>query len=412
MSNALAISAVTAVLQYFLNSVCNAPSSPLGSVSVSALAPDIVQSSLGSGTGVKPQLNLFMHQVTPNASWRNMELPSVAADGSTRLGNPPLALDLHYLLTAYASEDTQAEGLLGFALQMLHENPVLPRDQIDFALGRLPTTNPFASVLAASGLGSQIEMIKITPATMGREEMAWIWTALKADYRPSFAFDVSVVLIQTPRTSSFPLPVLSRDMTVVPTSSAPSFAIVLPGTETAALPGDTVTVTGQFVSGTCRVVLTNQHLSTQVSVIPSTVTGASVSFGIPANTPAGFYNLSVIVSSASGAVLQNTKPLPLALAPTIASPSTATAVTTASGTLVTLSCNPRALPSQSISLALAGIAVPAQTFASSTTTLSFQFPTLASGPYLARLRVDGVDSPVAVNWSAAPPSFTGPYISV
>ena len=225
MSSGLAISAVTAVLQSFLSDVYNAPASPLGSVSVSAIAPDIVQSSLGSGAEAQLQVNLFLHQVTHNAAWRNLGLPSVGVDGSTRLKNPPLALNLHYLLTAYASKDTQAEALLGFAVLMLHENPVLPRSQIGAALNNLassnPPSNPLAKVLSSSGLANQIEMIKITPTTMGREEMAWIWTALKADYRPTFAFDVSVALLESPLASSSPLPVLSPSISVQAGSTAP-----------------------------------------------------------------------------------------------------------------------------------------------------------------------------------------------
>jgi hypothetical protein len=416
MSSALAISAVTAVLQSFLSSVYNAPTSPLGSVLVSAIAPDIVQSSLSSGTDSTLQVNLFLHQLTRSTAWRNVGLPSVAADGSTRLQNPPLALDLHYLLTAYASKDTQAEALLGYAVLLMHENPVLPRSQISTALNNLassnPPSNPLAKVLSSSGLADQIEMVKITPVCMKREEMAWIWTALKADYRPTIAFDVSVVLIQSRLASSSPLPVLSRDITVQPGSSASAFQVVLPGSEAAALPGDTVTVTGQFVSGTVQVVLVNQHLGTQPPITPSALTGGAVSFVVPNNTPAGNYSLSVVVTNASGVVVQNTLSLHIALAPTIPSPSTATAVANASGTLVTLTSDPQVVPGQTVSLALGGTTAPAQTLAAPTATLSFQFPTLSHGAYLARLRVDGVDSPVAVNWSATPPSFTGPFITV
>jgi hypothetical protein len=345
-------------------------------------------------------------------------LPSVASDGSTRLKNPPLALDLHYLLTAYASQDTQAEALLGYAVLMMHENPVLPRSQISTTLKNLasnkPPSNPLAGVLSSSGLADQIEMVKITPASMGREEMAWIWTALKADYRPTVAFDVSLVLIQSPLASASPLPVLSRDITVQPVSAAPTFQVQLPGGEAAALPGDTVTVTGQFVSGTCQVVLINQLLTTQLSVTPSTVTAGSLSFVVPNNTPAGIYSLSVVVTNASGVVVQSTTSLPIALAPTISSLSSATTTSNASGTLVTLNCNPPVVSGQTVSLALGGTTAPAQTFTAPATALSFQFPTLSPGSYLARLRVDGVESPIAVNWPTppTPPSFTGPYITV
>ena len=104
MSSALGISAVTAVLETLLNGVYN-PGAGLGTVTVSAVAPDIVQAALGSGAEAHLQVNLFLHQVTLNGAWRNIGLPELGADGSTVLQNRPLALDLHYLLTAYASQN-------------------------------------------------------------------------------------------------------------------------------------------------------------------------------------------------------------------------------------------------------------------------------------------------------------------
>ncbi|PJI52282.1 hypothetical protein CTI14_44950, partial [Methylobacterium radiotolerans] len=80
-------------------------------------------------------MNLFLHQVTPNAAWRNAALPSRDAAGG-RIANPPLALDLHYLLTAYGRAELQAEVLLGYALQLLHESAVLPREAVRRALDR------------------------------------------------------------------------------------------------------------------------------------------------------------------------------------------------------------------------------------------------------------------------------------
>ncbi len=83
-----------------------------------------------------------------------MGLPSLGADGVTRLKNPPLALDLHYLLTAYANADTEAEALLGYAILILHDYPILSRNDIQHSLGKLP--NPIRrSILSSSGLGSQ-----------------------------------------------------------------------------------------------------------------------------------------------------------------------------------------------------------------------------------------------------------------
>src|SRR5215467_12420962 len=113
MSSAIAIAGVSAVLQYYLTNLYGLPQvSALfsGVPTVSALAPDLVQEAFTPGSS-ENQVNLFLHQVTQNAAWRNQDLPSVAPDGRTRLSNPPLALDLHYLLTAYGSTDWQAEAL-------------------------------------------------------------------------------------------------------------------------------------------------------------------------------------------------------------------------------------------------------------------------------------------------------------
>src|SRR5579864_7487460 len=113
MSGALAIPGVTAVLQYVLNIVYNDPTSVLGGVLVSAVAPDLIRSGPEDS---QLRVNLFLHQVTYNAAWRNIGVPSLAPDGITTLKNQPLALDLHYLLTAYATDDSQAEALLSFGV--------------------------------------------------------------------------------------------------------------------------------------------------------------------------------------------------------------------------------------------------------------------------------------------------------
>src|ERR1700736_3658352 len=253
MSNPMALAAVTATLQFWLSNQLNDPSSPLGSVTVTAKAPDLAEASQGKGNNSELIVNLFLHQITPNGAWRNIDLPTLSKDGSTRLTNQPLALDLHYLLTAYGSQDTEAEALLGYSVLMLHETPILARGQIRTALGAVPNTNPYATVLKNSGLPDQFEMIKITPATLGREEMAWLWTALKADYRPTFPFQVSVVLIQPEVPTTFPLPVLSRNVQVDPGLGPSLFQIDTSGNPSIPAPNATVKVNGTFLTGITQI---------------------------------------------------------------------------------------------------------------------------------------------------------------
>ena len=87
MSNPMALAAVTATLQFWLSNQLNDPSSPLGSVTVTAKAPDLAEASQGKGNNSELIVNLFLHQITPNGAWRNIDLPTLSKDGSTRLTN-------------------------------------------------------------------------------------------------------------------------------------------------------------------------------------------------------------------------------------------------------------------------------------------------------------------------------------
>src|ERR1700744_2823653 len=339
MTSALALSAVTSVLQTSLGLVYN--SSALGTITVSAIAPDVVESKYGIGPDSGPLVNLFLHQVTPNAAWRNIDFPSLAADGATRLKNPPLALDLHYLLTAYAADDTEAEALLGYAILMLHENPILPRALITSILGTL-SAGTYNDALKAAGLDAQIEMIKLTPATLGREEMAWLWTALKADYRPTFPFQASVVLMRNTNPTAFSLPVLSRNIVVQPGVSAQLFGLQPPNDQSPALVGDTVKFNGSTLIMTSLISLANPTTPVTYTFAPAagSAQDTSVSFKVPedpANLPSGVCQLSLIFENSSGIVTQHTNNVVLGIGLKVAAAPAPTAAAGGGGTLISLS---------------------------------------------------------------------------
>jgi len=417
MSNALGISAVSAVLQSVLNSIY--AGAHLGNISVSAVAPDIIQKSLGSGSGDQLQVNLFLHQVTPNAAWRNVDLPSLAPDGKTRLRNPPLALDLHYLLTAYGAGDCEAEALLGYAVQFMHETPILAREQIRTALANLPTTIPFSGLLAASGLADQIEMIKITPATLGRQELAWLWTALKADYRPTFPFQATVVLIQAQHTLLSALPVLQRVAGAQPNLLPPFPTLVEidpPNDQPAASLGDNVTVRGINLAAATGIALENSRLGIHQTLTSLTdVKDTSFQFMLPppqptpTDIPAGIYVASAQVPQ--GPDVLSTNGLPLAIAPKITSPP----ATLASGTKVkvTIGCAPFVRVGQEALLLIGGQEAQADAFTTPTNSPSFTFANLepTGGPVPVRLRIDGIDSP-SIDMTKSPPEFAAPFIRV
>jgi hypothetical protein len=220
MSTALAIAAVTAVLRDLLNNglIDHDVGASVGEVIVSTLPPDRVDAL---DAEKKSRLNLFMYQVTPNAGWRNVGLPSRDANGERRT-NPPLALDLHYMLTAYGAGEFHGEILLGYGMQLLHETPVLPREAIRRSLappspvagiGDLP---PELQALFTSELAEQVEQIKISPASLTTEEISRMWAAFQAKYRPTAVYQTSVVLIESRRSTKSALPVRARTVRAIP----------------------------------------------------------------------------------------------------------------------------------------------------------------------------------------------------
>lgn len=211
MSSALAIASVTRVLKDLLNDGVidhDISGSVGGNVTVSALPPDRIDVTPAN---TESRLNLFMYQAVPNTGWNNVGFPSRNNRGE-RISNPPLALNLYYLLTAYGADELHSEILLGFGMQLLHETPVLSREAIrtslappsDLSTGGLP---PELLALSTSGLAEQIEQIKILPMVLNIEELSKLWTTFESKYRPTAAYMVSVVLIESNKSTKVSLPV-------------------------------------------------------------------------------------------------------------------------------------------------------------------------------------------------------------
>ena len=123
---------------------------------------------IATGNDATPRLNLFLHQVTPNAALAQRRPAVARRRRRNRIANPPLALDLHYLLTAYASADLQAEMLLGYAHAAAARNAgARARRYPQGAQSAKPAVPAAAAdvyqALRASDLADQIEQIKITP---------------------------------------------------------------------------------------------------------------------------------------------------------------------------------------------------------------------------------------------------------
>jgi hypothetical protein len=194
MSDYLAVAAVSAVLRSLLTTALtvDGPQLVLGASDpgITALSPSLVK----TGREEQPQLNLFMYYMSLDPA---LDLPSTSKQGE-QLGSSSLALDLYYLVSAYGSEQFDSEVLLGFAMKVFRDTPVVPAMTIQKALGALSASNATAAekLIGNSTLANQIEHIRITPEALTTEEIYKLWPAFHAAYRPSIAIQISVVVIQ------------------------------------------------------------------------------------------------------------------------------------------------------------------------------------------------------------------------
>lgn len=407
MSGPFALAAVSAVLRRLLtNGLGDVDLSIFGGAAntVTVHPPDLIQ----TGANELAQLNLYLHRVAPNAALRNEGLASHSATGE-RLTNPPLALDLHYLLMAYGAHQLYPEALLGYGMQVLHEFPFLSRK---FIRDTWPAgvVDPVDRALADSDVAEQIESIKITPETLSTEEMSKLWTAFQSKHRPCAAFQVSVVLIQAQRAARAPLPVLkqgSDDSGPVATGSLippyPEIEVLkMPKNQPAALLGGQLQIVGHDFAGetgdknavTVTMGLRNDRWQVEHDLLIDPANRGQNSIRVqlpnePANFPAGLYTLSVSIAPAGRPKdKRSSNDVPLLIAPQITSAMPATFAPSQ----LALSISPDLRPGQRCSLILGSSELPALPTTVQGVVVTFDASGVASGDYRVRLRVDGVDS--------------------
>jgi hypothetical protein len=186
VSNALAFATVTAALRHLLDPVAK---QAVAAAAATIERPDSIKDD-------KPRVNLFLYQVTPNAAWRNNDLPTRRGDGSVAL-RPQAAFDVHYILSFFGSEkDQEPQRLLGSVVSLLHSQPILSPDIIRAAVQSATSGDP-NHFLGRSDLADQIERVRFSPLGLNLEELSKLWSVFfQIPYRLSMAWQGSVVLIE------------------------------------------------------------------------------------------------------------------------------------------------------------------------------------------------------------------------
>ena len=122
------------------------------------------------------KLNLFLYQVMENPFAKNQQWLSPSTGVQEY---PPLAVNLHYLLTPYAKDPISAHQVLSHAMAILYDNAIVPGPQLS---GALSTT---------------VEQLAIVLCPMTLEELTRIWNALQTPYRLSVCYEVRIPLIRS-----------------------------------------------------------------------------------------------------------------------------------------------------------------------------------------------------------------------
>jgi hypothetical protein len=413
MSNSLAIAATTLTLRSLLQNEIPRRDSNLSGLQVTTLPPDMARRNVAE---VSAQLNIFLYQTAVNAAWRNQDLPN--RNGRGEVGRPPLALNLHYLLTAYGSESDDegvSHRVLGGAMSVLHDHPLLGRDEI-------------RGVLANNDLADQFERVRVTPLTLPMDEMSKLWTALQTNYRVSAGYEVTVLLIDSQLASRSALPVLKRgDDDRGPVAIAgrgPTLdALRYPGVQAAARLGDEIVITGTaFDLATMRLRFTNTRGGKVLLRTPSAgAQPGEIRFRLPtlADDPAaltdwapGRYTIAAVTGPDAEPRRASALPeLDFALLPTIVlDPRDAPA----SEFDLAVTCTPRLVAGQDLRLLIGdqpfapvpGTVDTPPPAAGAPSSAKFHIRDVPAGTYTARLRVDGVDSlPVVYAGVPALPAF-------
>ena len=395
MSNALSIAAVTATLRNLIDLELNAD---VAGTQVTTRPPAAARDG---ATG--NQVNLFLYHVAVNPAWRNADLPWRVRPGE--VAPTPLPLNLYYLLTAYSGENDDdidsttdpnrllgGHRLLGQAMRALHDHPVLHAEEI-------------AAVLPPDDLldypYDQVENVRITPQPLSLDEVAKIWAGFQTGYRLSMSYEVSVVLIESRRARRAALPVLRRgpDDRGATIDLGPYPALTEIRRPPRARPGyqlgDRIELHGVNLLGEAVAVRFVHGDGDELTLAPLPgSTDTRLLLDLPDDAPAqtawapGFYAVTVEAGPV-GRPPRGSNSLPLALSPRV------TSVIFAAPN-VTVVARPQIRPDQRARLLLGEAELPAAPHPAATDTLTFDASGVPAADYVARLRVDGVDSLPAV----------------
>ena len=385
MSNSQAIAAVTSCLQQLIEKAFDVP--------VTVTTKPLDKAHIDTSP---KRLNLFLYSIGPNGAWRNRDLPT---ERPGERGRPPLALNLQYLLTAYADDEVESHKLIGTAVGALSDHPILLPSEL--------STPPGVS----SAPNALFERVHVTLQPMTIEELSKLWGAFQSQYRLSVAYEASAALIESQHETRASLPVLSLGTDgrgPVAGATLSPFPLLERVTPDAPRASEMVTIVGRNLvpsgsaAGNIQIVLSRLGEEVRrianMTIVPRgdlPLGLDTITFTVPADAPpleAGVYAVSALVTTDDQLGTQRTyasNEVLMSIAPRIAK-MTPGKVKAGAKSAFKVVCDPRPGVTQRVRL-LIGLREFKPTPGAGTE-LTFAAENLTAGEHVVRLRVDGVDS--------------------
>ena len=126
-------------------------------------------------------VSLYLYRVTPAGEIRNYP-PRISPDG--RRFKQLLPINLHYILSAWAREAAKQQRLLGWAMRILEDTPVLPAGVLNQGGPESDTFRP----------GETVDLIM---ETISIYDMGAIWDVSKPNVQPSIGYIARMIGLES-----------------------------------------------------------------------------------------------------------------------------------------------------------------------------------------------------------------------
>jgi hypothetical protein len=141
-----------------------------------------------------PTLSIYLRRVSL-AQARRLFPPSTLPDG--RPARRPFAVDLHYMIVAWANDPGTQQRALGWAVRVIEDTPVLPTALLNDGQA-VPVFHPE-------------ETVELSWESLSEQEEHDLWQVAQVQRQPSATFVARTVLLESWIAEPVPLPAQTRE---------------------------------------------------------------------------------------------------------------------------------------------------------------------------------------------------------